>query len=898
MADPVEIQNVGGLRGVASEVTLLELRDAMRDFSRSGSSNNRSNTSTRLQDLYNRSLRESTNSNWLASKANAALDTKTGRLITSFAKGATTLSDFSSAVFGTESSLTKLANYIDSNISTWRELSSVGASFNNSLFDMISSAANSGMELDDYSKMIMRNSEQLARFGGTVTNGAKFVGEFSKTFRRDLGSRFFEMGFTIEDINESLIGFMSLESRRSANGLRDDRKTQASAANYILQLDKLAKLTGEERKQLADRISQQQTDAGIAARINSLQGAQQENLQSAIAFFDSQLPGVSDGFKDLMDGVAQTDLGKALETAIPGIGQYMQQVFTGEEDINEVLSALQDRFGPALSNFSSGFSKAQIDQMRMQGGVTGALAELMDSLYQFNQVSQLSAEEMAEEQNRRNAVTSAFAKFEQAVIDLRRMFVDMFYDVAMSEGGLFDAFEELGNVISDLFGTGTKSVGKIGTATSSMLSTLINNMFGSSGIFTRAIKSFTNWIQSEDYKNFVNEVNESFTAVSTWMSEFANDIRDKGFWNTFKEQLSDLGSWIKELFMGKTVTEMTPAGPKEVQKDGLIDQVYKYIFGDKTTSTGQSLIDKLINFIGLDSESNESLLSQMYNNMSESFTNFWEGPYGKSMADTIINYFGKLIDQITAKFTGSGEEASSSIGTGEGMGTSLGSQAVYSLTGGYFGGGNREGALSSDAFLEQAENWFADRGSYSLLGESREEIESTAKSWIQDTLDHLMSPEGGSLSKSMAKDQIKSGLIEFMSTPGRYTGEDFETMQKYMSDVVIPRLDSFANGTNGFQNFGSGTMAMLHNSEAVVPRNTPAGDLLQSFYDFQNKKVAAVTSTPMASDSQSSLIKKVEELNTTMIKVAELLQSSVGLQEKTVKGVKGLGSDFYRGISR
>jgi hypothetical protein len=93
-------------------------------------------------------------------------------------------------------------------------------------------------------------------------------------------------------------------------------------------------------------------------------------------------------------------------------------------------------------------------------------------------------------------------------------------------------------------------------------------------------------------------------------------------------------------------------------------------------------------------------------------------------------------------------------------------------------------------------------------------------------------------------------------------------------------------------------MAMLHNSEAVVPRNTAAGDLLQSFYDFQNKKVATVTSTPMASDSQSSLIKKVEELNTTMIKVAELLQSSVGLQAKTVKGVKGLGSDYYRGINR
>ena len=927
MADPVEIQNVGGLRGVASEVTLLELRDAMREFNRSGSSNNSSNTSARLQDLYNRSVRESTKSNWVASKVNAALDTKTGRLITSFAKGATTLSDFSSAVFGTESSLTKLANYIDSNISTWRELSSVGASFNNSLFDMISSAANSGMELDDYSKMIMRNSEQLARFGGTVTNGAKFVGEFSKTFRRDLGSRFFEMGFTIEDINESLIGFMSLESRRSANGLRDDRKTQASAANYILQLDKLAKLTGEERKQLADRISQQQTDAGIAARINSLQGAQQENLQSAIAFFDSQLPGVSDGFKDLMDGVAQTDLGKALETAIPGIGQYMQQVFTGEEDINEVLSALQDRFGPALSNFSSGFNKAQIDQMRMQGGVTGALAELMDSLYQFNQVSQLSAEEMAEEQNRRNAVTSAFGKFEQAVIDLRRMFVDFFYDFSMEKGGLFDAFFGLGEVVGELFGSGTKSLKGAGISITGWLKDLMGGLFGRNGWVTWAIKTFTDWLKSDDFKVYVNNLKESFTAVSTWMSDLVKDISEQGFWNTFKEQLSGLGTWIKELFLGSTVTEMTPAGPQEVRKESLLEKIQEFIFGDELSRPGDSLYDRFVDWVGLDSRSDksvfdqiidwvglnsrsdESLLSQVYNkvldaflgkevmvgreddrqlvrqgglfeSMADAFANFWEGPTGTNLANTISNFFKELVDNLIL--------------------------SINESTGGLFFGGAAANILSEqqaagailtpeqDAIVK--EQRFEDRAS--LIDEAAVGLADSLLSSYDlfgNTLysmlgvsDTLKTDTAGWFRKWSRSDQ---GLAAMGFGDG---GDQSPQSEGFRAE----HMEGFSNGTNGFRNFGSGTMAMLHNSEAVVPRNTPAGDLLQSFYDFQNKKVSPITSTPATSDSQSSLIKKVEELNTTMIKVAELLQSSVGLQEKTVKGVKGLGSDFYRGIGR
>lgn len=920
MADPVEIQNVGGLRGVASEVTLLELRDAMRELNRSGSSNNSSNTSARLQDLYNRSVRESTKSNWLASKANAALDTKTGRLITSFAKGATTLSDFSSAVFGTESSLTKLANYIDSNISTWRELSSVGASFNNSLFDMISSAANSGMELDDYSKMIMRNSEQLARFGGTVTNGAKFIGDFSKTFRRDLGSRFFEMGFTIEDINESLIGFMSLESRRSANGLRDDRKTQASAANYILQLDKLAKLTGEERKQLADRISQQQTDAGIAARINSLQGAQQENLQSAIAFFDSQLPGVSDGFKDLMDGVAQTDLGKALETAIPGIGQYMQQVFTGEEDINEVLSALQNRFGPALSNFSRGFEKETIDQMRMQGGVTGALAELMDSLYQFNQVSQLSAEEMAEEQNRRNAVTSAFGKFEQAVIDLRRMFVDFFYDFSMEEGGLFDAFSGLGDAVGELFGSGTKSLRGAGISITGWIKDLMRGLFGKNGYVTQGIKTFTEWIKSDNFKVYVNDLKESFTAVSTWMSELATDIKDNGFWNTFKERLLDLGNWIKELFLGSTVTEMTPDGPQEVRKAGLLEKIQEFIFGDELSRPGDSLYDRFVDWVGLNSRSDESLLSQVYNKildaflgkevmvgreddrqlvrqgglfetMADAFTNFWEGPTGTDLKNTIAGYFENLVHLMQDTFVNSwlarkilgidqaevaerqSEEKTITQGAGENIGTVLDKLLEQS-----------EGSLIFGGFAEDLRAGLSSTQIDSLLKGIEEN---------QSSFERAIRPEGSEFRAELQR-------LTSKAESGEASQEQLELVRQVYKILRNEEYDlpEFANGTNGFQNFGSGTMAMLHNSEAVVPKNTPAGELLQTFYDFQNKKVSPITSTPAASDSQSSLIKKVEELNTTMIKVAELLQSSVGLQEKTVKGVKGLGSDYYRGIGR
>ena len=850
MADTVEIQNVGGLRGVASEATLLELLDAIVAQNRGGSSGSR--LSSRLQDAYNRSLTETNREQGRLAKAfNYITNNAAGRFAKELAFGGNRVSNFSDAIFGAGSSISILTGYLDDNIDTWRELSSVGASFNNSIFDMIGSAANSGMELDDFSKMVIKNSEQMAKFGGTVTNGAKFVGDFSKTFRRDLGSRFFEMGFTIGDINESLIDFMSLESRRSANGLRNDKKTQESAANYTLQLDKLAKLTGIERKQLADRIAQQQTDAGLAARINSLQGTQRSNLESVIALFDEQLPAFSDGFKDLMDGVAQTDLGKALESVIPGIGPYMQKVFTGEEDLNEVLATLNNKFGPALADYASGFgpnAKAQFDAMRAAGDVPAAIAEILDAQYQLTQLSQLNADEAAKEQGRRNAVTSTLGKFEQAVVDLRKMFVDFFYDFAMEEGGLFDALSGLGQVVKDLTSPGTNGLGGLGTLFVTFAKDNIFGLFGKDGSITKAITDSTAWLKSDDFKVYVENLKESIASVTTWFSELVDDIRDKGFWNTFKERIFDLGNWIKELFFGSTVTEMTPDGPQEVRNQGLFED------------------------------------------MVDAFMQFWEGPYGKEMANKIIDYFAELASNILKKTFGS-----------EGM--------FDAATGGSFGLGGTTSQIEKLIARMDSGETLTQEELDQIVSYSAEtsRAEAVSKGGFNAVLGRIGQATG--MLTDLTADAIGTGMdqsvVHELAKKAVETKKlleennyDLSTPGQQPEGVTIDPTAGFANGTNGFRNFGSGTMAMLHNSEAVVPRNTTAGDLLQSFYDFQNKKVAAVTSTPMASDNQSSLIKKVEELNTTMMQVAELLQSSVGLQAKTVKGVKGLGSDFYRGIGR
>jgi len=95
----------------------------------------------------------------------------------------------------------------------------------------------------------------------------------------------------------------------------------------------------------------------------------------------------------------------------------------------------------------------------------------------------------------------------------------------------------------------------------------------------------------------------------------------------------------------------------------------------------------------------------------------------------------------------------------------------------------------------------------------------------------------------------------------------------------INELPAYNIGTNGFQNFGAGTPVMVHNEEAIVPKNSPAGQMLESYY----------------SGSQDQVSIKIDQLNTTMMQVVKLLAAGNQISEKTAKGLRGMTTDFYRG---
>lgn len=786
--DEVEIKNVGG-RGVASEATLLLLIDAVRGTDGGDS------TEERLRNLHNRALADSTREQRKHFKATTATIGAVGKFADKLLITGNRLGDFSNMLLG-NGKITRFVNFVDKTVDQFRDLSSAGASFNNSLADMVRTSVDASMGLDEFVGMVKSNSEELARFGGSTTRGAKLIGEFSRDVRMGIGQRFFEMGMTMENVNEGLISFMTLETMRGRRNIRSDAATQAGAAEYIMQLDKLAKLTGKQRDALMESQAALQTDGQVRnqlARVEEQLGAAKaEELRAIYTLQDTALPGFHKSLMDLSDGVAQSDLGRALQNAVPGITQFMQRVGQGSVSQAEYVDYMANNVQPNLQRFARQMPDATLQVLRGMGGVQGAMAQMVDDTHELSSMINMNSAEAKAEQDRVDRVTGTLGKFEQALADLRSFIFSTFIDSAFAT-----ELGQIGTDLMDTFGSGA------GGAFSTMRNTITDTMrylFGQTGIFTSGLRYVASYLKSDRFQGVLESVATTFGTVVKWGKDFAENIGTDGLRSALLTELDSFGTMIA----------------------GAVTRLFENQELRDTISTAFiSVSDYII----------------------EKMTSIWEGDAVQGMLDSVQSFIENQIISV-----------------------------LDNLNSGIIGLFISDRDLEDRQQRRQEDNFANGRMSDEAAAEFAAAL-IQERDRLQDTNDNA------------TRHQL------------RRSSERTERIQDI--DNLLPQL---SNGTNGFENFGrSGTLAVLHNTEAVVPRNTEAGEMLAKFYE--NQKSTSSTSSgnqssafsASSSDNQTGVIDKLNEVNSNIIRLLAATQQGVGVQERTRKSIRGLGSDMFKG---
>ena len=165
-----------------------------------------------------------------------------------------------------------------------------GASFNGSVVEMTRAAGQAGMTLDAFAGFISSNGEAMVALGGTTADGAKRFGELSKSIRtnsRDL----YALGYSTSDLNEGIASYAQNLRIMGRNENMSNRELVEGSKSYLKEMDMLAKITGESRKEKEEERKQLMQNIKYQAFASQLSDESQKELQLLIQSYPKELQG-------------------------------------------------------------------------------------------------------------------------------------------------------------------------------------------------------------------------------------------------------------------------------------------------------------------------------------------------------------------------------------------------------------------------------------------------------------------------------------------------------------------------------------------------------------------------------------------------------------------------------
>jgi hypothetical protein len=404
---------------------------------------------------------------------------------------------------------------IDDSLSTWRTLTETGAAFNNSIAEMRHSAAQAGMSVAEFGAFVSANTRTLSMFGSSTTEGVKNFARLSKELRRPggVGSELMTMGYSLQDLNEVLLGYAEQEARMGRTRNLNDRNVINSAGAFAKELDLAAKVSGLSRKALLESSKAMSKDAGMRALLAGLDAKDAAVAKANITMVTGLFPDLAEGMTDLMDGIPQTEIGRFLEVFSGGeagrLSQLAAKGLIDQAEYNNRLKALGEQMNRYVAD-----NKQTIDAQRL---IYPGLGVVVDNVGGLMSLTKKTREQMLKEAATRDNATEFFATFELFTRAFKTGMIDIIF-ASKAFGRIKAAFDGVANKTSDT------------------LPKILDKMLG------------------------------AFQSVVTWIDGFITDVEATSFSQVFKTRLTELADDL-QVYATKFLKELFNIDERELHKN-------------------------------------------------------------------------------------------------------------------------------------------------------------------------------------------------------------------------------------------------------------------------------------------------------------------------------------------
>lgn len=248
-----------------------------------------------------------------------------------------------------------------------------GATFGGSIAEMSRAAGQAGMTLDNFAGLIASNGEGMLAFGNNVDTGAKRFATLSKDLRTT-SSDLYALGFSTVEINEGLASYGKQLRMQGLQRGKSDKELIEGAQDYLKEMDALAKITGETRKEQEAERERLMADAQFQASMAGIN----EDVRNSFIATTNQLPAGLRGFaKDILaTGTATTAENQKLMSQMPRSAAMLADFNAKMQRGEAITTAERNR----LNNLMAQEGGAALKNIKYAGAANSELAPLVNSL--------------------------------------------------------------------------------------------------------------------------------------------------------------------------------------------------------------------------------------------------------------------------------------------------------------------------------------------------------------------------------------------------------------------------------------------------------------------------------------------------------------------------------------
>ena len=335
----------------------------------------------------------------------------------------------------------------DEQLDTFRELSSSGAAFGNDMFQLSVVAGRSAIPIKDFTELVGSNSQALRRFGGTVSEGVTTFGRLSKEMRQGaIGQQLMGMGLTTKELNENLINYNEMMLYMGKKEQMTDQQLIAGAQAYSFELDRIAKITGRNRKEIEDEMNARKDNVFMQAAIANMTQEEALKFQGALRLLPPGMEGFEDALVDMSDGKAFTPLARNLSVMSETFRDKAANIKNMKPE--EIVQFYQD-VEKDLREHMGKYGDDQEQFLRSLADTNPELFAVFENMGKLKGITLASGEAAEKEQTARDKFTTAMATQEEGLASVLGAFKadllesEMFQDFKNMVAGLLPTIDEM-----------------------------------------------------------------------------------------------------------------------------------------------------------------------------------------------------------------------------------------------------------------------------------------------------------------------------------------------------------------------------------------------------------------------------------------------------------------------